>query len=100
MAPKKLPTNNKLLTNFITMDLETININNKLVPYLLCWFDGNLNKRKNYFILPPQELQDLNNLTTETLDNYILDMINDAITDICIRKYKNYKVYLHNFLQI
>jgi len=100
MAPKKLPKNNKLLTNFITMDLETININNKLVPYLLCWFDGNLNKKKNYFILPPQELQDLNNLTTETLDSYILDMINDAITDICIRKYKNYKVYLHNFLQI
>jgi len=100
MAPKKLPKNNKLLTNFITMDLETININNKLVPYLLCWFDGNLNKKKSYFILPPQELQDLNNLTTETLDSYILDMINDAITDICIRKYKNYKVYLHNFLQI
>jgi len=24
-------------------------------------------------------------------------MINDAITDICIRKYKNYRVYLHNF---
>src|SRR6266498_3704185 len=24
-------------------------------------------------------------------------MINDAITDICIRKYKNYRIYLHNF---
>nr|YP_010146944.1 hypothetical protein K4014_mgp23 [Cyclocybe aegerita]QQP21453.1 hypothetical protein [Cyclocybe aegerita] len=68
------------------MDLETIVINNKHVPYLLCWSDGKITK--SYFI------ESLNNK-----EKNILNMITRAMNDICIRKYKNYKVYLHNFFK-
>ena len=60
------------------MDLETICIDNTLIPYLLCWHDGT--KTYNYFT---------NNSNT-------LDMIKKAMRDICIRKYKGYKIYIHN----
>jgi len=66
---------------FITMDLETYkDENNKLIPYLLCWYDGNI--KKSYFI------NDYNNF-----DALILKVMND----LCTYKYKNYKIYLHNF---
>ena len=42
-AFKKLTVDNKINNNFITMDIETINKDNKLVPYLICAYDG-----KNY----------------------------------------------------
>jgi len=77
------------------MDLETVNINNKLVRYLLCWFDGKI--KKSYFTLPPNELKDLTSFSLDELDQYILTMISLAIKDISIRKYKNYRIYLHNF---
>jgi hypothetical protein len=61
------------------MDLECINLDNKLIPYLLCFYDGiNLN---SYFI--------------SDYKNYD-DLIFTVIKDICKNKYKNYRIYLHN----
>ena len=85
----------KLNYKFITMDLETLTINNTLVPYLLCWFDGKI--KKSYFLTPLEELKDLIHFTKGQLESYILDMINDAMLDICRKKYKKYRIYLHNF---
>ena len=72
---KESTINNKI----ITMDIETLLLDNSHVPYLLCWFDG-INKF-SYFI---NDFKDINDL-----------MIN-VINDLCISKYDNYKVYLHN----
>ncbi len=83
---EKIKISNKPLSKIITMDLETILIDNVHVPYLLSWFDGSI--KKSYFI---------NNLDPVTIDFEILRMINRAVTDICIRKYNNYKIYFHNF---
>ena len=95
MAPKVLKKNNKLNSKFITMDLETLNINNILIPYLLCWYNNG--KTHSYFITNPEELKDLTSNSSETLDQHVLAMILDAMKDICKRKYKNYKIYMHNF---
>jgi len=62
------------------MDLETILIDNVHVPYLLSWFDGNITN--SYFI---------NNLFPVTIEFEILKINNSAITDMCIRKYKQNK---------
>lgn len=51
MVPKKLSKNKQLNNKFITMDLETVTYNNILIPYLLCWYDGNI--KKHYFITHP-----------------------------------------------
>jgi len=95
IVKKQIPKNYQLDNKFITMDLETVNINNTLIPYLLCWFDGKI--KESYFITSPLELQDLSTLSKDELDQYILRMFSLAIKDICIRKYKGYKIYLHNF---
>ena len=71
---------------FITMDLETVLIDNTHIPYLLCWYDGSISK--SYII---------NSLDPSTIELDILRMISRAIDDILIRKYRDYKIYLHNF---
>jgi len=88
ITKKVLPKNIKLSNKFITMDLETILINNIHIPYLLCWYDGV--KTYSYFIknLSPKLSQ---------LEDNILDMVTRAMRDINKKKYKNYKIYLHNF---
>src|SRR6266567_3793113 len=85
-AIEKVKVSKKLDTKIITMDLETVLIDNIHVPYLLSWFDGNTTK--SYIINPSDPV---------TIELEILKMINNAIDDICINKYKNYKVYFHNF---
>jgi len=82
----KIKVNNKLINKIITMDLETVLIDNIHVPYLLSWYDGNITK--SYYI---------KNLDPVTIELEILRMINRAIEDLCIRKYNNYRIYLHNF---
>ena len=63
------------------MDIETSQNNEgKLIPYLLCWFDGT--ERKSYWI------QDYSNFYT---------LLKTVMQDLCIKKYENYKIYLHNF---
>ena len=96
MSPKKLPQKNSLITKFITMDLETITINTKQYPYLLCWYDGF--KSHDYFIDKPEDI--VNTLTSspsDNIDNLVLDLIKKAMLDLCRRKYKGYRIYLHNF---
>jgi hypothetical protein len=79
---KTSPTLNK---KFLTMDIETfgVNIDNikTLTPYLLCWYDGKRDKKHSYFIE----------------NGNIKNIIYQAMKDICIRKYKGYKIYLQNF---
>lgn len=79
-------TRKKINNKIITMDLETVLVDNVHTPYLLSWFDGNITK--SYF---------LNDLDPVTINYNILKMVNSAMDDICIKKYRNYKIYFHNF---
>jgi len=85
---KKVRTELKLTNKIITMDLETIIINGKLYPYLLCWYDGTISK--SYY----------NNITInddiKLLEDKIKNMMTNMVNDICIKQYKGYKIYLHN----
>ena len=65
--------------NFITMDLETQSINNKLIPYCVGLFDGKI--KKSFY------LSDYNSVDS---------MIESAISSILNKSYKNYRVYIHN----
>jgi len=78
--------NKKLDNKIITMDLETVLIDNVHTPYLLSWFFGKLTK--SYF---------RNDLNPVTIELNFIKMVNNAIEDICIKKYRNYKIYFHNF---
>jgi len=77
---EKIKVNNKLINKIITMDLETVLIDNIHVPYLLSWFDGSITN--SYYI---------DNLDPVNIELEILRMIDNMITDICIRKYKQNK---------
>jgi hypothetical protein len=68
------------------MDIETVLINNTHVPYLICWFDGLIS---NSFWIK--------NLNKEELESNIFELIKNAIKNLLSRKYKSYKIYLHNF---
>ncbi len=85
----KKKTSPTLKKSFITMDLETVATDiakgSTLNPYLLCWYDGERDKSYSYFIDP--SLGDVG----------IKDIIYRAMKDICIRKYKGYRINLHNF---
>ena len=70
---------------FISMDIETISterdVNSSVLsPYLLCWYDGKRDEKHSYLINKNMQIT-----------------IQDVMRDICIRKYKGYKIYLHNF---
>jgi len=78
----------RLKNNIITMDIETIVVNNVHIPYLICWYDG---IKSNYYNL------DNISLNKEELNKQILNMIKNVINDLSQRKYKNYRIYLHNF---
>ena len=88
MTNKVLPKNNKPNNKFITMDIETILVNNIHIPYLLCWYDGI--KTHSYFNTRLKT-------KSKDMENSILDMVNRAMTDISRKKYKDYRIYLHNF---
>jgi len=64
---------------FLTYDLETRVINNRMTPYCCCTYDG---KNKNSFYL------------TDFID--VRDMLINSIKSLLIRKYNNYKIYVHN----
>jgi len=98
------PIKNKRLAsrskeNFITMDLETISKQEpngvSLSVYLLSWYDGKRDKSHSYFINTTPNP----NCGGPRADNNgnIRDIIYRAMRDICIRKYKGYKIYMHNF---
>ena len=70
------------------MDIETINIDNIMVPFAIAWYDG----------------VEGNGCFSDTLQKDKLnpelaffEEVKAAMDQICIRKYKNYTIYLHNF---
>jgi hypothetical protein len=77
LKPQKPLSKNKIAT----MDFETYkNLDGKLVPYLVCWYDGVVSK--SYF------LSDYNSPE---------QMITNSIKDLLRKKYNGFKIYLHNF---
>jgi hypothetical protein len=77
---KKTKLAKKHKNDFLTMDLETRLIDNKHSPYSLSFYDGFI--KKSFFINDYSDKE---------------SMVIAAMKDIAIRKYKNYKIYLHNF---
>ena len=61
---------------------------NNLIPYLLCWFDGKI--KKSYWI------KDYKDNPTLLGGGFNL-LVENVVKDLCIKKYRNYKIYLHNF---
>nr|YP_009487265.1 hypothetical protein [Russula foetens]AWB36167.1 hypothetical protein [Russula foetens] len=76
---KPLTQLNEINNKIITLDIETYVKDNILKPYCISWFNGNTSH--SYFI------NDYNNIEY---------MIKAAIKDFMIKKYDNYKVYIHN----
>ena len=98
LTNKVLSQNNSVSYKFITMDIETILINNVHIPYLLCWFDGTSKRFHNYFLGDYlKNGENLLLLDNNYINNYINLMVKDAMEDLNKKKYKNYKIYLHNF---
>ena len=66
----KIPQNK--INKIITIDIETLNKNGVLIPYLYCMYDGE--KYFNFFSKSPELL----------------------FNEILRRKYRNYTIYAHN----
>lgn len=66
--------------NFITMDLETKVINEKMVPYCVSIFDGV--EASSFYI---SDFKDSN------------EMLENAIRFLMVKNYDGYKIFLHNF---
>ena len=68
-----------LIHRFLTLDIETKVVDNVITPYAISYFDGKIVKSfyETDFISPKE-------------------MIKTALTSLLIRKYHNYKVYIHN----
>jgi len=77
---RKIIGDQTLNTNILTMDIETVNINGTLIPYLICWYDGHT--VRSYW-----------NQDFKNFDHLVSSMMGD----LCIRKYRDHKIYLHNF---
>lgn len=71
---------NKILNNFITLDIETfVNKDNNLVPFLISFFNG-----ENSFSFWLGDFK-----TVE-------EMMINCFNSILVRKYNGYKIYVHN----
>lgn len=85
---KKIGKKPIYINRFLTMDLETITIDNTITPYCVCIYHkeeiyGEVIEEKYSFYL-----NDYNNYE---------DMLIDSIKCLMKRKYHGYKIYLHNF---
>lgn len=80
----KIEKDSVVSNKYITMDLETRNINGTLEPICISTFfvDGNEDKSENYY---------LNRFTSPE------NMLKTAIESLLRPKFNDYKVYLHNF---
>lgn len=76
---KPLLQQDKLNEKFISMDIETYIKDGVHIPYCICWYDKI--ESYSYYIKDYKSSK---------------DMIINCIKDIMIKKYDNYKVYLHN----
>jgi len=70
---------NEITNKFITMDIETFIKDGIHIPYCISWFDG-----ENTFFYYLTDYKDSNS------------MIINCIHELMIKKYDNYKVYIHN----
>jgi hypothetical protein len=84
----KSKINKQLSIRILTMDIETITVDNIQIPYLLSWYDGNT--PKSYFISSSEAVPG-------NKDNSMEIILKKVMSDICINQYKNYHIYLHNF---
>lgn len=75
----KLKPSKDLINKIITLDIETYIENGDLTPYLISFFDGI--QCYNFWI------EDYKNIE---------DMVLDCFSSIFIKKYNNYKIYMHN----
>jgi len=75
----KLPKSNKLINNFITLDIETYIKNNVLIPFCISIYDGK--RASSYFLSDYKNPEDL---------------IITALKSILVRKYNGYNIYIHN----
>jgi DNA polymerase type B, organellar and viral len=75
----KISTSKNMTNNFLILDIETYIKNGILIPFCISIYDG---INVNYFYI-------LDYKNSE-------DMIISALNSIMIRKYNNYKVYVHN----
>ena len=64
---------------FITLDIETRMINNIIKPYCISFFDGK--ECKSFYLLDYHNEE---------------EMLKSCLKSIFIRKYMNYKIYVHN----
>ena len=74
-----LKSSHILNTKFLTMDIETFVKDGIHVPYCICFYDGE--NEFSYYL------------------NYYKnseDMIINCIRDLMVKKYDNYKIYIHN----
>lgn len=76
---KKLNPHTDLINKIITLDIETFIKDGVHIPYVINWYDGEINK--SYY------LTDFKNSTI---------MIKEAIKNIMVKKYDNYVIYIHN----
>jgi hypothetical protein len=74
-----IETSKNIDTKFMTMDIETQVIDNVMIPYCICFYDGN-NKISFY----------LNEYNSHE------EMLKKALLFIMRRKYNGYKIYVHN----
>jgi len=83
-AISTLQVDSNINTKIITMDLETLTktVDGKSyhIPYLLCWSDGVNNH--SYFV--------------SDYKGDLTKLVRAAFTDILNRKYRGYKIYIHN----
>lgn len=78
----------KLYTNFITFDIETRTINNKMLAYCICFYDG-INK-KSFYLSEFNSSEDMVMSGIKLLFTKIKSLNN-------IYKYNGFTVYAHNF---
>lgn len=76
---KTLKKEKKITNKFIALDMETMVINGKHVPYCICYFDG---KEKYSFYL-------------SDYSNYS-EMMQDVLLSLFKTKYSGYAIYVHN----
>lgn len=74
-----MKVDNKLNNNFITLDIETQTINNIMTPYCICFYDSK--SSKSFYLTDYKDSQ---------------EMLKFAISSLLKRKYKGYKIYVHN----
>lgn len=77
MTPLKV--DKKLSNNFLTLDIETMNVKNKLVPYCISWFNGNFSR--SFY---------LTDFKTPAA------MMKCCLRSIFIRLYNGHIIYVHN----